>query len=251
MKSCIIIPARLNSNRLPGKLLLKINNLSLIENVYNNCCKTKNTDVYIATDNLKIKRECLKFTENIIITNSLHNSGTDRVAEAAEKLKIYETIINVQGDELSVSNKHILMLIKALKDNASTMVSLMTNLRETEIDNPNSVKVIFDKLNYALNFKRKISESEAQLLSQNNRSNIFINKHIGVYGFNIKNLIRFKKLNIADREKKEKLEQLRAIENNIPIKMFFVNLAKHNFSINDRSDYLKAKKYFEKNFKIN
>ena len=94
MKSCIIIPARLNSNRLPGKLLLKINNLSLIENVYNNCCKTKNTDVYIATDNLKIKRECLKFTENIIITNSLHNSGTDRVAEAAEKLKIYETIIN-------------------------------------------------------------------------------------------------------------------------------------------------------------
>ena len=86
MKNCIIIPARLNSSRLPGKLLLKINNLSLIENVYNNCCKTKNTDVYIATDNIKIKRECLKFTKNIIITNPLHNSGTDRVAEAAEKL---------------------------------------------------------------------------------------------------------------------------------------------------------------------
>lgn len=251
MKNCIIIPARLNSSRLPGKLLLKINNLSLIENVYNNCCKTKNTDVYIATDNIKIKRECLKFTKNIIMTDPLHNSGTDRVAEAAEKLKIYETIINVQGDELSVSNKNILLLIKALKDNTSTMVSLMTNLGKTEIDNPNTVKVIFNKLNYALDFKRNLNKNRAQLLSQNKHSDIFINKHIGVYGFNIKNLIRFKKLNMTDREKNEKLEQLRAIENNIPIKMFFVNLAKNNFSINNRSDYLKAKKYFEKNFKNN
>ena len=251
MKNCIIIPARLNSSRLPGKLLLKINNLSLIENVYNNCCKTKNTDVYIATDNIEIKRECLKFTKNIIMTDPLHNSGTDRVAEAAEKLKIYETIINVQGDELSVSNKNILLLIKALKDNSSTMVSLMTNLGKTEIDNPNTVKVIFNKLNYALDFKRNLNENRAQLLSQNNHSDVFINKHIGVYGFNIKNLIRFKKLNMTNREKKEKLEQLRAIENNIPIKMFFVNLAKNNFSINNRSDYLKAKKYFEKNFKNN
>ena len=99
MKKIVVIPARLNSSRLPGKVLLDLNGKTVVQRVYEQCLKAKNIDaVYIATDSLEVKQSCENFTKNIMMTKDTLESGTDRVAEAVKNIEC-DVIINVQGDE--------------------------------------------------------------------------------------------------------------------------------------------------------
>ena len=213
----IVIPARYSSSRFPGKPLALIDDLPMVVRVYNQAIKCKNADkVIIATDDERIFNCVKDYNCNVEMTNTNHKSGTDRVAEVALRYD-FDIIVNVQGDEPFISPIVIDTSIEILKNNfnadISTPVKKITD--ENEIDNSNVVKVVFSEDNYALYFSR----SSIPFHRENNAEKNFY-KHIGLYAFKKDSLQKFVNLKESRLEKIEKLEQLRALENNLKIKVF-------------------------------
>ena len=226
MKTIAIIPARYNSSRLPGKVILKICNKPMIQYVYEAAKKAKYIDeVYIATDSLKVKQICEKFTNNVIITKSHHESGTDRIAEAIKSIDC-DLVINIQGDEPLINPSLIDDLALTIKNNNVEMVSAMHNIFTTkELQSPNSVKVVVDSNSNALYFSRSIiphDRDKWEFFSKNNTDipeNLNFYKHIGIYAYTKEFLSIYTSLDMTYLEKLEKLEQLRVLENGYKIKM--------------------------------
>ena len=250
MKRIILIPARLESSRLPKKVLLDLGGKAMIQRVYEQCIQVKGGDVFIATDSEEIKTTCSHFTKNILLTHKNHNSGTDRVAEALEQLGHYESVINVQADEPFVDPKLISNLFKALESKEVQMVSAMKKIHSVkDLHNPNVVKVVTDMQNNALYFSRacipalldeenkKITNEELKHSSQS------YFKHLGIYGFKRAFLIEFAATRMGRLEKLEKLEQLRALENGIKIKMIETNYT--TLGIDTPEDYQEAISIYE------
>ena len=226
MKNIVIIPARLSSSRLPRKVIIDICGKPMIQHVYEAAKKAKNIDeVYIATDSEEVEDICKTFTSNIIMTSDKHESGTDRLAEAVQKIDA-ENVINVQGDEPLIDPNLIDDLALALQNSEVPMVSAMNRIKKTEeLKSPNVVKVTVDKNNHALYFSRSIiphhrDEWETLL---NHHENIpeplKFYKHIGIYGYKKEFLINYSKMEQTYLERLEKLEQLRVLENGFKIKM--------------------------------
>ena len=217
MKIIAVIPARLNSTRLPNKLLRDIYGKTLIRRTYE---ATKNSslfdDVLVVTNSEEILKELKNNQIKFLFDKNQYETGTDRIAGIASDINA-DIIINVQGDEPFINEKTIKLIINVFKndfDKSVGIVSVMTPfLDDLELNNPNNVKVITDKANNAVYFSRH------PIPFKRNINTSVPYKHIGVYAFRKESLLEFSKLNIGDLEKSEKIEALRLIENNIKIKM--------------------------------
>ena len=157
MKKVIIIPARLDSSRLPKKVLLDLKGKTVIQRVYEQCLKVKNVDeVYVATDSLEIKEVCKTFTNQVIITKSTHQSGTDRIGEAISDIAC-DIVINVQGDEPFIEPSLIEALVNSFSNSDISMSSAMSKINNIkDLQNTNVVKVVTDLHNNALFFSRSL-----------------------------------------------------------------------------------------------
>ena len=242
-KTVILIPSRLSATRLPGKPLLKINGLSIISNVFKKAKEADIGEVYVATEDKEIVDDVNLNGGKAILTSNKHKTGSDRIFECYEKLdlKNIDYIINLQGDEPSIDIndlRHLNKLIEANKTEIGTLAAEIDD--QSKVNNENIVKVITDSkitnenFTFAIDFKRKV-----------NNLNYNTYHHIGVYAYKpeiLKKLIKFKQTN---NEIKNRLEQLRAIENGIKIN---VGLAKFcPIGVDTMEDYLALKKKLEYN----
>ncbi len=220
--SIIIIPSRLAATRLPQKPLIKINNKSLIMHVYEKATQSQIGEVYVATCDEEIALEVKKNGGKFIMTDINHTTGTDRVFEAAQKLDLKNTdfIMNIQGDEPMINPLDIKNLNNLSKEKNLNISTLAYNVENNEdYNNENIVKVvtknkISDKsISEALNFHRVIKEDSYENIYQ----------HFGIYLYNYSALKKFVNFEKSKNEIKERLEQLRAIDNNMKINVILAN----------------------------
>ena len=247
MKKVIIIPARLDSSRLPKKVLLDLKGKTVIQRVYEQCLKVKNVDgVYIATDSIEIKEVCETFTDKVVITKSTHQSGTDRIGEAVSAIDC-DVVINVQGDEPFIEPSLIEALVNSFSNSEISMSSAMSKINNVkDLQNSNVVKVVIDSQNNALFFSRSMlpfprDVKEISIANEVLEKYQFF-RHIGIYGYRKEFLLHYVNMEQSSLEKIEKLEQLRALENGFKIKM--IETDSSLMGIDTLEDYEEAlKKY--------
>lgn len=217
MKAIAIIPARYESTRFPGKPLAKLGTKYIIQHVYERVQSSGLfTEVVVGTDDQRIFEAVESFGGKVVLTSKKHESGSDRVAEVCRKLHTCsnaDIVVNVQGDEPFISREPLKKVIDVFDDPLVRVASLMHKMKK-DFDDPNSVKVVCDKNNYALYFSRSIIPFE-----QNNKLEPEYFRHIGIYAFRREILFRFVEMKHGKLEQIEKLEQLRLLENGIRIKM--------------------------------
>jgi len=216
----IVIPARYGSKRFPGKPLVKIHGKEMVLHVYERALKSKFArEVIIATDDDRIFSCAKNYGAKVEMTAKDIKSGTDRVWEVAKKLN-YRIVVNLQGDEPfidpSVIDDAILTLKNSKDADISTPVKPINE--EKEIKDPNIVKVVFNGSYYAIYFSRSPIPYYRE-----KKGEIKYYKHIGLYCFKREALQKFVNLPQSNLEKIEKLEQLRAIENGLKIKIFITD----------------------------
>ena len=210
-RTIILIPSRIGSTRLPKKPLINISGMSLIQRVFTNVDKLK-LDTFIATDSDEIFEHVLKFTKNVVMTDSKHISGTDRVFEAATKLNIKDDdlVINLQGDEPFMPHDLLSKLINDFANNECDVISASHPIyNEEDVSNSNCVKVIINDDGYAETFERLLSK----------KFDNTVMRHIGIYGYKYKTLSKIISLEPSPNELEHKLEQLRFLYNNLSIYM--------------------------------
>lgn len=246
MKKVVVIPARLSSTRLANKVLLDLKGKTIVQRVYERCLKARNIDeVYIATDSTVIEKSCRAFTDNVVMTDKKHESGTDRVAQAIEHIGC-DIVVNVQGDEPFIDPYLIEQIADSFDaDSKIIMSSAIHKIEKIEdLKNTNVVKVTIDKDNNALYFSRSIIPHLRD--EWNNLLNhhivipepLVFYRHLGIYGYTKDFLIKFSNMEQSYLERVEKLEQLRVLENGYKIKMI---KTEHNaVGIDTKEDYIKA-----------
>ena len=211
MKVIAVIPARLGSTRLPRKMLREINRRPLVLWVYDAVRKcTRLSDVILATDSEEILQACTKHGCNVRMTSDQHRSGTERVHEVSQSITA-EVYINVQGDEPMVRSEQIDTIIDLMTRNEVQVGTLKTPAKPEDINNPNAVKVVTDSSGKALYFSR------ATIPHDRDRTHPKYFKHLGIYAYRKAALDRFVSLPESSLERAERLEQLRFLENGIPI----------------------------------
>lgn len=218
MKTLGIIPARYASTRFPGKPLALIAGKPLIQHVVEQCQKaTSLTEVIVATDDARIFEVAQDFCR-VEMTSPDHPSGSDRIAEIAERNEC-DAIINIQGDEPLIDPSVIDAVANALEQNE--MSTAATPIKEvSEYDNPNVVKVVVNVSGHALYFSRHtipfLRDAANRSVAEQLAAFPFL-KHLGIYGYRRETLLRLVKCPQSPLEQAEKLEQLRALENGIQI----------------------------------
>ena len=244
-KSIILIPSRLGATRLPNKPLLKINNKSIIMHVYEKAIECGIGDVFVTTCDEEIISEVEKNGGKSILTSKDNNTGTDRIAEALDKIKLeneVDYIINLQGDEPLIDISDIKNLSYQSVNNNSDLATLACKIDKSNQDkycNSNIVKVVTQEdlqkkgISKAVKFERII---EAQ-------TNNFIYQHIGIYIYKKSILKKFVNLNQTKNEKVKKLEQLRALENGINIDVIFAKTIP--IGVDTKEDYVELKNLME------
>lgn len=216
MKAACIIPARYASTRLPGKPLRLIAGVPMICRVFDRANRAERVSTtVVATDDQRIFDAVLEHGGRALMTRADHSTGTDRLAEAVEKLPDVDLIVNVQGDEPLINPKLIDDLISLFDaDDRLNMATVAVELDDPiEIKNPNNVKVVFDREQNALYFSRSPIPFERNA----GRSKTY--KHIGIYAYRREFLLEFAKMQPTPLEQTESLEQLRALENGHKIKV--------------------------------
>jgi 3-deoxy-manno-octulosonate cytidylyltransferase (CMP-KDO synthetase) len=212
-----IIPARFASTRFPGKPLALIAGKPLIQHVVEQCQKAKSlSEVVVATDDTRIWEVAQNFCR-VEMTRPEHPSGSDRIAEVAERISC-DAIVNIQGDEPLIDPGAIDSVANALTNcEMSTAATLIKNLKD--LDNPNVVKVVVNAAGRALYFSRRTIPylREAASGSREQLAAFPFLKHLGIYGYRRETLLRLVKFPVSPLENAEKLEQLRALENGIQI----------------------------------
>lgn len=211
MKAIAVIPARLASTRLARKMLRDVLGKPLIGVVYEAVrLSPLLSEVIIATDSDEIMSVCRQHRWNARLTSSQHRSGTERVHEIAntDSADVY---INVQGDEPLVRAEQIASLLRVMENPAVQVGTLMTPAADVDIANPNAVKVVSDSNGRALYFSR------ATIPFDRDNANPRYFKHLGLYAYRKPALDKFVTLSESFLEKSERLEQLRFLENGIPI----------------------------------
>jgi 3-deoxy-manno-octulosonate cytidylyltransferase (CMP-KDO synthetase) len=210
-----IIPARWGSTRFPGKALHGIAGKPLIRHVWERCLEADCLDqVVIATDDMRIAEVGFNFGAEVAVTAADHPSGTDRVAEVARKLKKASIILNIQGDEPLVDPALLRRLARKLQDNPNIpMITAATPISREELLSENNVKVVMDRRGDALYFSR------SAIPFRRGTSEIPSYKHLGIYGYRRKALLEFVRMSPGSLEQAEQLEQLRALENGLKIRV--------------------------------
>jgi len=211
MKFVAVIPARLASMRLPRKMLREIHGMPLAVWVYEAVRESPLLDqVIIATDSQEILEACSKHNCKVQMTSDRHRSGTERVHEVSQTVDS-EVYINVQGDEPMIRASHIEVLVGLMKNAEVPVGTLMTPAAPEDIANPNAVKVVTDAKGRALYFSR------ATIPHDRDGSHPKYFKHLGIYAYRKQWLDKFVSLPESFLERTERLEQLRLLENGIPI----------------------------------
>ena len=206
-----VIPARLASTRLPRKMLREIHGLPLVVWVYHAVrASSALDDVMIATDSEEILEVCKKHACNARVTSGKHRSGTERVHEISQSVDA-DVYLNVQGDEPMIQAAQIASLVELMQDADISVGTLRTPATKEDIANPNAVKVVTDLNNRALYFSRSTIPYDRD----SSQPRYF--KHLGIYAYRKPALERFVNLPESSLERAERLEQLRFLENGIPI----------------------------------
>ena len=241
MKTLVIIPSRLSASRLPGKPLLKIKGLSIISHVYKKAQEANIGEVFVAAEDQEIIEDVRKNGGEAILTSNNHKTGTDRIYEAFVKLDRadIDLILNLQGDEPLMNIEDIKNLNNYMIQSKRDLGTLAAKIIDNKVfENHNIVKVITEeslensKFPQALNFMRKLD-----------KENNLAYHHLGIYCYNVEILKRFVSLKQSQNEIKNKLEQLRAIDNNIKIN---VGLAKSTpIGVDTKEDFMAIKKIIE------
>ena len=221
MKTLVIIPSRLSATRLPGKPLLKIKGLSLISHVFKKAEEANIGEVIVAAEDQEIVDDVKQNGGQAILTKNEHKTGTDRIYEVFQKINSsdIDLIMNLQGDEPLINVEDIRNLNKKMIESSSKLGTLASEIQDrTLLENPNVVKVLtkenLNQTNFpeAENFMRNISQE---------KENIY--HHLGIYSYNKDTLEKFVSLNQSTNEIKNRLEQLRALDNDIKINVAFAN----------------------------
>src|SRR5579864_781325 len=211
MKVTAVIPARLESQRLPRKMLRQIGGRPLAVWVYQAVRGSALLDdVIIATDSEEILAACRKHSCNARMTSTKHRSGTERVHQISQSVDA-DVYINVQGDEPMIQAAHIEVLVKLMEDSEIPVGTLKTPASAEDIANPNAVKVVTDLNQRALYFSR------STIPYDRDGSHPQYFKHLGIYAYRKAPLDRFVRLPESALERTERLEQLRFLDNGIPI----------------------------------
>jgi 3-deoxy-manno-octulosonate cytidylyltransferase (CMP-KDO synthetase) len=216
-----IIPARYASSRFPGKPLVDIAGKSMIQRVYEQAAKCVDlTDVMVATDDDRIFNHVIQFGGKAVMTGDHHQSGTDRCAEVAAIHAVYDVIINIQGDEPYIEPEQISKLAACFAAPDVQIATLIKRIKsEQELHNPNSPKVVVNKLNEAVYFSRSALPHIRGEQPENWLEFYTYYKHIGIYAYRADVLQQITRLEVSGLEKAEALEQLRWIENGYRIKV--------------------------------
>lgn len=220
-QTAIIIPARYGSSRLEGKPLLEACGKPIIQWVWEKASKVPLVDrVIVATDDERIFNACKKFGAEVEMTSTEHKSGSDRIAEVAKRHPEIAYIINLQGDEPLIEQENIELVIKGVKfDDMADISTLVREIQdEDEVNNPNLVKCVFDINNYAMYFSRSKIPFERGV----NKGMWKFYGHLGIYGYKKEALFKMTELPQAPYEMAESLEQLRALQNGMKIKVGIV-----------------------------
>lgn len=243
-KTAIIIPARYGSSRLEGKPLLKVAGKSVIQWVYEKAKASKYADmIIVATDDERIYNEVKSFGGEVEMTSVDHKCGSDRIMEVVSRHPEIAYICNLQGDEPLIKPESIDEVIKNVKEDEqadiSTLIRVLTD--DEEINNPNLVKCVIDKNNFALYFSR------SKIPFERNTGIAKFYGHLGIYGYKRAALEAMTTLDQTPLEKTESLEQLRALENGMKIKTSIVDFVP--VGIDTREDLEKFKKIIEAQLK--
>ena len=221
-----IIPARLNSTRFPRKIIHPLNGKSIIQHVYDNAKQSKYLDQLIIAIDSEETKSHIDSSCDTILTSVNHKSGTDRVAEVSQKFDC-DIIVNIQGDEPKIEPDIIDNLILLFSDPLVEMASVAsTDLNNNDLSNLNVVKTYLDENNYAIDFEREISEQNQKYF-----------RHIGIYAYRKETLMKFTALEQTENEKNLKLEQLRALDNNLAIKILITNFQHRSIDIEEDLKY--------------
>lgn len=241
MKTLVIIPSRLSASRLPGKPLLKINGLSIISHVYKKAQEANIGEVFVAAEDQEIIEDVKKNGGEAILTNNNHKTGTDRIYEAFVKLdrKDIDLIMNLQGDEPLMNIEDIQKLNKHMIQTKRDLGTLAAKINNKKVfENHDIVKVITEeslddtKFPRAINFMRKLDKENNQAYH-----------HLGIYCYNVEILKRFISFKQSQNEIENRLEQLRALDNNINVN---VALAKSSpIGVDTKEDFMAIKKIME------
>ena len=236
MPFIVIIPARFSSSRLPGKPLMDIGGMPMIERVYGIAKKSKAKEVYVATDHKEILDCCSSFGAKALMTKSEHLTGTDRVAETTEILNLDSdaVIVNLQGDEPFLNFIDIDNLANFfIKEKRLDIGTLFSNFTvKQNLSDPNLVKLWVDKEGEVKGFSRRKDFIES--------SQLLRALHIGVYAYKVEFIRNFVKWDQSEYEKKEKLEQLRALDKGKRIGAI-ESLSNEHIGIDTEEDLTKAR----------
>ncbi len=241
MKTLVLIPSRLSATRLPRKPLLKINGLSIISHVFKKAEEANIGEVYVAAEDQEIINDINKNGGQAILTSDTHKTGTDRIHEALKKIgkTDIDLVMNLQGDEPLINVEDMRNLHEQMIKTKFEIGTLASRILDKDsLKNKNVVKVItkesldISKFPKAINFTRKSNVSG---------ENVY--HHLGIYCYRTESLIKFVSLKQTNNEVKNKLEQLRALENNIQIN---VAKAKSNpIGLDTKEDFVAIKKIME------
>jgi 3-deoxy-manno-octulosonate cytidylyltransferase (CMP-KDO synthetase) len=243
MRAFAVIPARYGSSRLPGKLILPeaktLTGRFLIEHVYFRVREARGIQgVLVATDDQRIFDVVKGFGGEVVMTSPEHESGTDRVAEVARKIKA-DIIVNVQGDEPEVHPEMVDAVAEVLRKDKEAVMGTLANVIDSgeEYRDPHAVKVVMDKEGHALYFSRApipYTASWNGRSTQGTAKGVYY-KHLGIYSYLRDFLLRYPQLPRSPLEEVEKLEQLRALYNGYKIK---VEITPHRCSgVDTREDF--------------
>ena len=241
MKTLVIIPSRLSASRLPGKPLLKINGFSIISHVFKKAQEANIGEVFVAAEDQEIIEDVKKNGGEAILTNNNHKTGTDRIYEAFVKLgrTDIDLIMNLQGDEPLMNIEDIQKLNKHMIQTKRDLGTLAAKIDNKKVfENHDIVKVITEeslddtKFPRAINFMRKLDKENNQAYH-----------HLGIYCYNVEILKRFISFKQSQNEIENRLEQLRALDNNINVN---VALAKSSpIGVDTKEDFMAIKKIME------
>ena len=244
MKKIALIPARYASTRFPAKLLQPLGDKSVIATVYNAVRATALfDDVVVVTDNDAIEADIKKQDGTVVRSKKEHESGSDRIAEAVADMDV-EVVVNVQGDTPFIQEEPLRQLLLQFEDPEVQVASLMQEIKdESLLHNPNCVKVCVDNRNNSLFFSRSLIP-----FPRSNSKPVVHYKHIGVYAFRKKALMAFTTWPVGTLEDIEKLEQLRYLENGIPLRM--VRTEFESVEIDTAEDLERARAFLSQKYKV-
>lgn len=244
MKFVAIIPARYASTRFPGKPLAMLGGKAVIQHVYEKASQVLG-DAYVATDDERIEDAVKSFGGNVVMTRKDHKSGTDRIAEALEKIEgEFDVVVNIQGDEPFIDKSQIEEICSCFDDPSTEIATLGKPFENIEaVENPNSPKIVTDNKGYALYFSRSVipylrGKEKTEWLEC-----FPYLKHIGIYAYKCNVLREITQLPQSPLEIAESLEQLRWLQNGYKIKVGITNI--ETVGIDTPEDLMKAERFLK------